>query len=147
MQPTEVVELIEQLAAGIGVEIAMRPKENFASWRGWEEVLKQRVGFHKVQWKGAAAWQLDGGEVEEKYRYLTGNYIDKLESPDLSIERARIYEKNPDLLPPAERKRAEMEMKNRIAKTEEEKYLPEGETSKRKTTRSRKRKVTGEEND
>lgn len=149
MQPTEVVELIEQLAAGIGVEIAMRPKENFASWRGWEEVLKQRVGFHKVQWKGAAAWQLDGGEVEEKYRYLTGNYIDKLESQDLSVERARIYEQNPNLLPDYDRKRAEKEMQERSLKSKENNLLEE-ETSSAKTkkpTRSRKRKVIGEENE
>ena len=33
MQPTEAIEFIEQLAAGVGVEIAMRPKRNFASWR------------------------------------------------------------------------------------------------------------------
>ena len=43
MQPTEVVEIIEQLAAGIGLDIALRPKQNFASWRGWEEVIDQRI--------------------------------------------------------------------------------------------------------
>lgn len=68
MQPTEAIELIEQLAAGIGVEIAMRPKVNFASWRGWEEVIGQRVSFDKIAWKGAAAWQLDGQTVEENYQ-------------------------------------------------------------------------------
>jgi hypothetical protein len=66
IQPTEVVELIEQLAAGIGVEIAMRPKQNFASWRGWEEVIDQRIGWDKIAWKGAAVWQLNGNQIEEK---------------------------------------------------------------------------------
>lgn len=66
IQPTEVVELIEQLAAGIGVDIAMRPKQNFASWRGWEEVIDQRIGWDKIAWKGAAAWQLNGDTIEEK---------------------------------------------------------------------------------
>jgi hypothetical protein len=65
MQPTEAIELIEQLAAGVGVEIAIRPKVNFASWRGWEEVIKQRIGWDKIAWKGAAAWQLDGDTLEE----------------------------------------------------------------------------------
>jgi len=65
MQPTEVVELIEQLAAGIGVEIAMRPKQNFASWRGWEEVIDQRIGWDKIAWKGAAVWQIGGDKIEE----------------------------------------------------------------------------------
>lgn len=65
LQPTEVVELIEQLASGIGLDVALRPKVNFASYRGWEEVIGQRVGFDKIAWKGAAAWQL-GADVERK---------------------------------------------------------------------------------
>ena len=65
MQPTEVIELIEQLAAGVGIEIAMRPKVNFASWRGWEEVIDQRIGWDKIAWKGTAAWQLDGDHLEK----------------------------------------------------------------------------------
>ena len=68
MQPTEAIELIEQLAAGVGVEIAMRPKQDFASWRGWEEVIGERIGFDQIAWKGAAAWQLDGDRVERNYQ-------------------------------------------------------------------------------
>ena len=68
MQPTEAIELIEQLAAGVGVEIAMRPKQDFASWRGWEEVIGERIGFDQIAWKGTAAWQLDGDRVEERYQ-------------------------------------------------------------------------------
>lgn len=69
MQPTEAVELIEQLAAGIGVEIAMRPKQSFASWRGWEEIIEQRVSLDKIAWKGAAAWQLgEGKDLEDNYQ-------------------------------------------------------------------------------
>ena len=64
MQPTEAIELIEQLAAGVGIEIAMRPKQNFASWRGWEEVIGNNVPMDRIAWKGAAAWQL-GPEVVE----------------------------------------------------------------------------------
>lgn len=66
MQPIEAIELIEQIAAGIGVEIAMRPKVNFASWRGWEEVIGQRVPLEHVAWKGAAAWQFDAKDPEPK---------------------------------------------------------------------------------
>ena len=69
IQPTEGVELIEQLAAGLGIEIAMRPKQDFASWRGWEDVIGQRVPLDKISWKGAAAWQLyQGEELEKKYQ-------------------------------------------------------------------------------
>lgn len=36
MQPVEVVELINQLAAGIGCHIAIKPRQDFASWREWK---------------------------------------------------------------------------------------------------------------
>lgn len=73
IQPTEVIELIEQLAAGVGVEVAMRPKVNFASWRGWEEVIDQRIGWDKIAWKGAAAWQLNGNELEKNIQKVLGS--------------------------------------------------------------------------
>lgn len=36
MQPVEVVELINQLSAGIGCHIAIKPRNDFASWREWQ---------------------------------------------------------------------------------------------------------------
>ena len=80
MQPTEAIELIEQLAAGVGVEVAMRPKVNFASWRGWEEVIDQRIGWDKIGWKGTAAWQL-GGDALEKNHQLKGEDEEKKQLP------------------------------------------------------------------
>jgi len=80
MQPTEAIELIEQLAAGVGVEVAMRPKVNFASWRGWEEVIDQRIGWDQIGWKGAAAWQL-GGDKLEKNHQLKGEDEEKKQLP------------------------------------------------------------------
>lgn len=35
MQPVEVLELIHQLAANVGCHIAIRPREDFGSWREW----------------------------------------------------------------------------------------------------------------
>ena len=63
MQPTETIELIEQLAAGVGVEIAMRPKQNFSSWRGWEEVIGQKVPLDKIAWKGASFLNIESQNV------------------------------------------------------------------------------------
>jgi len=80
MQPTEAIELIEQLAAGVGVEIAMRPKQNFASWRGWEEVIEQRIGWDKIAWKGAAAWQLNGDHLEKNIQLKESETPKKLSS-------------------------------------------------------------------
>lgn len=58
MQPVEVVEFIEQLAAGCGIEIAMRPKQNFTSWRGWN-IDEDNIN---VYMKGSAPWSIDGQE-------------------------------------------------------------------------------------
>ena len=35
LTPTEALELAEQLSAACGVKIAMRPKNDFSAWRGW----------------------------------------------------------------------------------------------------------------
>ncbi len=40
-QPVEVVELINQLSANIGCHIAIQPRNDFASWRGWREISEE----------------------------------------------------------------------------------------------------------
>lgn len=70
MQPVEAIELMEQIAAGCGVEIAMRPKQNFASWRGWEEILEQKIQIEGIQWKGTAPYQLKSQIVNEESKLL-----------------------------------------------------------------------------
>lgn len=35
LTPTEALEMAEQLASACGVKIAMRPKNDFSAWRGW----------------------------------------------------------------------------------------------------------------
>ena len=47
------VEIIGQLAAAAGLDIAIRPKRDFSSWRSWDTSLPS-----SVQWMGAAPWQL-----------------------------------------------------------------------------------------
>jgi hypothetical protein len=37
MQPSEVLELIHQLAGNIGCHINIKPREDFGSWRGWNK--------------------------------------------------------------------------------------------------------------
>jgi hypothetical protein len=53
LQPVEAVELINQLASVSGLEIAMRPKQDFSTWRGWDTSLPA-----SIHWVGAAPWQL-----------------------------------------------------------------------------------------
>ena len=49
LQPVEAVEIINQLAAASGLEIAMRPKQDFSTWRGWETSLPS-----SIHWMGTA---------------------------------------------------------------------------------------------
>lgn len=42
MQPVEVVELINQLAANIGCHVALKPKKDFASWREWRVTKEEQ---------------------------------------------------------------------------------------------------------
>lgn len=48
MQPCEIVELIYQLAANVGCNIAMKPRNDFASWRDWRvsEAEKKHLNGH-----------------------------------------------------------------------------------------------------
>jgi len=63
LQPVEAVEIIEQLAAAAGLQIAIRPRQDFATWRGWDTDAD-----HKY-WAGAAHWQLPK-ETEEEQKLL-----------------------------------------------------------------------------
>jgi len=60
MQPVEAVEIIEQLASGIGLQIAMRPRQDFATWRGWNVESENRY------WAGAAEWQIEQASMTHK---------------------------------------------------------------------------------
>lgn len=53
LQPVEAVEIINQLAAAAGLEVATRPRQDYASWRGWDTSLPP-----SVHWMGTAPWQL-----------------------------------------------------------------------------------------
>lgn len=43
LQPVEAIELINQLAAGVGCHIAIKPREDFSSWRGWKVSEEERL--------------------------------------------------------------------------------------------------------
>ena len=56
-QPVEVVEFINQLAAGIGCHIHILPRQDFASWRNWKvtpEELAHARGIQPFQGVGHA---------------------------------------------------------------------------------------------
>jgi hypothetical protein len=62
LQPVEVIELIEQLSASVGVQVAMRPKQDFAAWRGWNVDMEDR---HLA---GCSPWQIE--EMSESKKTL-----------------------------------------------------------------------------
>jgi hypothetical protein len=50
VQPAEVVELINQLAANIGCHIHIQPRNDFASWRQWKETTEQPLISQHAPW-------------------------------------------------------------------------------------------------
>lgn len=48
MQPVEVTELIHQLSANIGCHVALKPRDDFGSWREWRipEAEKKHLNGH-----------------------------------------------------------------------------------------------------
>lgn len=102
-QPVEVVELINQLAASIGCHIAIQPRNDFASWRGWREISaeeKQRLnGFppfqdqltHEQMQQGIKAIEADEKsdfKVKEKENVATKKAVNKR-----SVKRSRTITK------------------------------------------------------
>ena len=48
MQPAETIELIHQLSANVGCHIALKPRDDFSSWREWRvsEAEKKHLNGH-----------------------------------------------------------------------------------------------------
>lgn len=66
-QPVEVVEFINQLAAGIGCHIHILPRQDFASWRDWKvtpEELAHARGIQPLQGVGHAPFPKQLGREE-----------------------------------------------------------------------------------
>lgn len=89
MQPVEVIELIHQLAANIGCHIAIKPRDDFGSWREWRvpEAEKKHLNGHApfvndmavFQQLGAAGFNQKQAEAaiekwlsHKEYEYVNG---------------------------------------------------------------------------
>lgn len=64
LRPVEAVELIEQIAAAAGLEIAKRPKQDFTSWRSWDLETPE-----SSDWKGSAPWQMSDKNRREMKKF------------------------------------------------------------------------------
>jgi hypothetical protein len=49
LQPVETIELIHQLAAGIGCHIHIVPRKDFGSWRDWKYTEEELAHYRGVQ--------------------------------------------------------------------------------------------------
>jgi hypothetical protein len=89
MQPVEVIELIHQLAANVGCHIALKPRDDFSSWREWRvpESEKKHLNGHTpfvndmavFQRLGAAGFNQQEAEAvmeewlsQKEYEYVNG---------------------------------------------------------------------------
>ena len=54
LQPTEIIELIHQLAAGTGCLINIQPRNDFGSWRQWKESSESQIPL--TQWAPLGQW-------------------------------------------------------------------------------------------
>lgn len=79
LQPVEAVEIIGQIAAAAGIEIAIRPRQDFASWRGWDTSLPP-----SVHWLGTAPWQLSD-EARAELEAAKAKNIKAIEGTDESM--------------------------------------------------------------
>jgi hypothetical protein len=56
LQPVEIVELINQLAANIGCHIHIQPRRDFASWRDWKYTEEELAHYRGVQHLPGVGW-------------------------------------------------------------------------------------------
>lgn len=43
LQPVEVIELLHQLSAGVGCQLHLQPRDDFASWRNWRTETPEEI--------------------------------------------------------------------------------------------------------
>ena len=97
LTPVEALELAEQLAAASGVHVAMKPKNDFSAWRGWnvENVDHERV--HLMGQSPHVAKRekyLDGESERAKLPFEPNNPENKERIEEFIMERTQ-YENEP----------------------------------------------------
>jgi hypothetical protein len=92
MQPVEVIELIHQLAANAGCHIAIKPRDDFSSWREWRvtEAEKKHLNGHAPHVNDMAVFQQLGASnfdqaaaeatiehnlAQKEYEYVNGGAV------------------------------------------------------------------------
>lgn len=77
MQPVEVVEFIRTLSESIGLEVAIRPRNDFSSWRSWDLSNPD-----EITWIGSAPWQLSTDKRNRLKKLKEGGIFKELNPVD-----------------------------------------------------------------
>lgn len=85
LHPVEAVEMIEQLAAAAGLQVALRPKQDFSTWRSWDTTTPGCA-----HWIGAAPWQMS----DEQREYLTAVKEQNIKAIEESKEEVKAIEES-----------------------------------------------------
>lgn len=75
LQPVEMVELINQMAANIGCHVLLQPREDFATWRQWKHTPQELAHFRGEQ-------HLPGVGHPPHTKAIEGDYSTKLPPPN-----------------------------------------------------------------
>lgn len=106
MQPVEVLELIHQLAANVGCHIAIKPREDFGSWREWRipDAEKKHLNGHApfvndmamFQRLGAAGFNQEETEAlmqgwlsQKEYRQINDQLKKETNDETLAIKKPK----------------------------------------------------------
>lgn len=132
MQPVEAVEIIEQIAAACGIEIAMRPKQNFTSWRSWNfENVEEN--FNHI--KGSSPHQLEGQESMKRLQQAREEVNYEIQVKKMELEKVKEIKKVQDSI---------TKIQSELNQINSDKPL--NETPKKKRTKVLKENKTREDN-
>jgi hypothetical protein len=68
LYPVEVAEIIEQLASAAGLQVALRPKQDFTTWRSWDATSPDFS-----HWIGASPGQMTNEQREYLFAVKENN--------------------------------------------------------------------------
>ena len=104
LQPVEVVEIIQQLASNIGCHVALKPREDFASWRDWKVSDQEKLSLngwpphvnditpHLGIGNGAPHLEAAPGRVSHELSNKVGKPVSNPEPVQVHIEEDRSQE-------------------------------------------------------
>jgi hypothetical protein len=101
LQPVEMVELINQMAANIGCYVLLKPREDFAAWRQWKHTPQELDHFRGMQPLPGVGHPPHAKAIEpikqEKLpppQEQPGMPLPEIQEPSEPSEQAKVLEKN-----------------------------------------------------